>query len=93
MITDNKESINTVYNVAYGERNTLNELVLYLKEYLSEYDPKIKDIAVNYGPNRIGDIPHSLASIERAKKRLTYQPRYSLKEGLKESVAWYWEHL
>ena len=93
MITDNKEAINTVYNVAYGERNTLNELVLYLKEYLSEYDPKIKDIAVNHGPNRIGDIPHSLASIERAKKRLTYQPRYSLKEGLKESVAWYWEHL
>ena len=93
MITDNKKAINTVYNVAYGERNTLNELVLYLKEYLSEYDPKIKDIAVNHGPNRIGDIPHSLASIERAKKRLTYQPRYSLKEGLKESVAWYWEHL
>lgn len=93
MITDNKEAINTVYNVAYGERNTLNELVHYLKEYLSEYDPKIKDIAVNYGSNRIGDIPHSLASIERAKKRLTYQPRYSLKEGLKESVAWYWEYL
>ncbi len=93
MITDNKKAINTIFNVAFGKRNTLNELFHYLKEYLSEYDPKIKDISANYGPNRIGDIPHSLASIERAKKRLNYYPQYSLKEGLKESVAWYWEHI
>ena len=93
MITENKKATNTIYNIAYGERNTLNELVHYLKQYLSEYNPKIKDIAVNYGSNRIGDIPHSLASIEKAKKKLAYHPKYSLKEGLKESIDWYWYNL
>ena len=53
MLTENKEAINTVYNVAFGERNTLNDLITYLKESLSEFDPKIKDIQVAYGPNRI----------------------------------------
>ena len=65
---ENKEAINTVYNVAFGERNTLNDLITYLKESLSEFDSKIKDIQVAYGPNRLGDIPHSLASIDKANR-------------------------
>tara|TARA_B100000787_G_scaffold168728_1_gene158102 strand:- start:1296 stop:2279 length:984 start_codon:yes stop_codon:yes gene_type:complete len=93
IITDKKEAINTVYNIAYGDRNTLNDLITYLKEFLTEYDTKIKNIDVIYGPNRIGDISHSLASVAKAKKLLNYQPQYSLEAGLKEAVKWYWKNL
>jgi UDP-N-acetylglucosamine 4-epimerase len=93
MLTQNPEAINTVYNTAYGDRNTLNNLVDYLKEFLAEYDPKIGNVAVEYGPNRAGDIPHSLASIDKAKTLLGYNPKYSMQEGLKAAVEWYWENL
>ena len=93
MITENKEAINTVYNVAFGERNTLNDLIYYLKESLAKYDSKIKDIEILYGPNRVGDIPHSLASVDKAKKLLNYSPQYSLQGGLEEAVSWYWKNL
>ena len=93
MTTENYEAVNTVYNTAYGDRNTLNDLVEYLKEYLKEYDPKIAEVAIEYGPNRAGDIPHSLASIDKAITVLGYSPQFSLQEGLKEAVGWYWENL
>ncbi|MDR0437866.1 MAG: SDR family oxidoreductase [Bacteroidales bacterium] len=91
--TTNIEAVNTVYNTAYGERTTLNQLVQYLKAYLSEYDSKIADVEVIHGPERLGDIPHSLASVDKAKKLLNYNPKFSMKEGLKEAVNWYWENL
>ena len=93
MTATNPEAINTVYNTAYGDRNTLNNLVEYLKEFLSVYDERIAHVAIEYGPNRAGDIPHSLASIDKAKKMLGYDPKYSLQEGLKEAIDWYWENL
>ena len=93
MIIDNREAINTVYNVAYGERTDLNELVGLLKQYLSEFDKKISNVNVVYGPTRQGDVPHSLASIEKAKKLLGYDPKYDIKKGLKEAVSWYWNNL
>ena len=93
LVTTNKKSINTVYNVAYGDRNTLNDLMGYLKEYLSEFDSKISNIKVIYGPNRAGDIPHSHASIDKAKELLNYNPQFSLQQGLKEAVKWYWKNL
>jgi UDP-N-acetylglucosamine 4-epimerase len=93
MTTENPEAVNTVYNTAYGDRNTLNDLIGYLKTLLTEYDPKIAEVAIEYGPNRAGDIPHSLASIDKAKTILGYDPKFSLQEGLKEAVGWYWENL
>ncbi|PQJ77751.1 SDR family oxidoreductase [Polaribacter porphyrae] len=84
---------NSVYNVAYGSRNTLNDLIEYLKDCLMEFKPDVLDIEIKYGPNRVGDIPHSHASIEKAKSRLKYSPQFSLQEGLKKSVKWYWENL
>lgn len=93
MLTQNPEAINTVYNTAFGDRTTLNEMVSYLKEYLSEYDSEISTIKIIHGPNRAGDIPHSLASIEKAKKLLNYTPKYSFQQGLKEAVKWYWDNL
>lgn len=93
MNTHNKTAINTVYNTAFGERNTLIQLVDYLREFLSAYDPAIKEIQAKFGPYRAGDIPHSLASIDKAKKLLGYDPKYSLKEGLREAVSWYVQNL
>ena len=91
--TQNTNAVNTVYNTAFGERTTLNEMVNYLKEFLSGYDPAIAKVAIEYGPNREGDIPHSLASIDKAKRLLGYTPAFSMGQGLKEAVAWYWENL
>lgn len=93
IISQNQEAVNTVYNTAFGDRNTLNDLVGYLKKYLAEFDPKIAEVEVVYGANRAGDIPHSLASIDKAKNMLGYDPKYSLQEGLKEAVSWYWNNL
>ena len=93
LTTTNPDAVNQIYNTAFGERTTLNQLVSYLKEFLSEFDPTIANINPIYGPNRAGDIPHSLASIEKAKERLGYNPLFSMKEGLKEATKWYWENL
>lgn len=93
LITEEENSINTIYNVAFGERNDLNQLVGYLKEYLSDFNMTIADIETDYGPNRIGDVPHSQASISKIKNKLNYNPQYSLQKGLKEAISWYWENL
>lgn len=88
-----KEAVNEVYNTAVGDRTNLVELTQYLKEYLSEYDSEIKNVEVKHGPNRPGDIPHSLASVEKAKELLGYDPQYKIADGLKEAVKWYWDNL
>lgn len=88
-----KESVNTIYNAAYGDRNTLNDLIFYLKELMSKYNSEIKNVKIVYGPNRLGDIPHSHAEIKKAKEMLNYNPEYSLQKGLKEAIQWYWGNL
>ena len=88
-----KKAINKVYNAAFGDRNTLNDLVKFLKVELSKFDNKIADIEIEYGSERLGDVPHSHASIKRAKELLNYNPEYSLQKGLQKSVKWYWENL
>ena len=93
LVTTNEKAINTVYNVAYGDRNSLNDLMIYLKEYLSEFDAEISSVEVIYGPNRTGDVPHSHASVNKAKELLNYNPQFSLQKGLKEAVSWYWKNL
>lgn len=93
MTTDNSDAVNTVYNTAVGDRTTLNQLVGYLKEFLTEYDSKIAAVEVIHGPNRQGDIPHSLASVDKAKHLLGYKPTHVIKDGLREAVSWYWGNL
>jgi UDP-N-acetylglucosamine 4-epimerase len=89
----NEAALNTVYNVAFGERTNLNELVALLKKHLSKYDPGIADIDPVYGSERPGDVPHSLASIEKARRLLGYEPKFDMESGLKEAVDWYWKNL
>lgn len=91
--TKNEEALNTVYNVAFGDRTTLLELTTLLKEHLSTFDGSIKNIEIKHRENRVGDIPHSLASVEKAKKLLNYNPKYNINDGIKEAVNWYWKHL
>ncbi|MCT6764014.1 SDR family oxidoreductase [Riemerella anatipestifer] len=93
MLTNNPEAVNTVYNTAVGDRTTIKQMAQLLKEYLSKYDEKIGEVEILHGPNRIGDIPHSLASIDKAKEHLGYAPTHVFEEGLKEAVDWYWENL
>ncbi len=93
LTTTNPEAVNQIYNTAYGERTTLNQLVSYLKENLSKMDPEIESIDAVHGPNRVGDIPHSLACIDKAKRLLGYDPKYSMRQGLEECCRWYWDNL
>jgi UDP-N-acetylglucosamine 4-epimerase len=93
LLTENKEAVNEVYNVAFGESSTLNELFYEIRNNLAEYDSGVSNIEPVYGPFRKGDIPHSLASIDKAKRLLGYDPKFSLKSGLKETVKWYWENV
>ncbi|RIY36393.1 LPS biosynthesis protein WbpP [Capnocytophaga canis] len=91
--SENPDAVNQVYNTAVGDRTTIKDMAELLKKYLSEYDPKIAEVEILHGPNRQGDVPHSLASIEKAQKNLGYQPTHKFAEGLKEAVDWYWENL
>ena len=91
--TQNKAAINTVYNTAFGKNTTLNEMVDLIKNNLCKFDPEIKKCNVVYGSFRKGDIPHSLASIYKAKKLLHYNPHYSFEQGLAETIEWYWNNI
>jgi len=91
--TANPEAVNTVYNVAFGENTSLNELITVLRSLLAAYDPQIADIEPIYGPERAGDVKHSLASIDKAHRLLNYHPTHSIRQGLEEAVEWYWNHI
>jgi UDP-N-acetylglucosamine 4-epimerase len=92
-LTEDKKAINQVYNIAYGERTSLNRLFLMLRELAGKYDERILKIDAHYGPGRAGDISHSQASIEKAKMKLGYVPSHNLEMGLKEAVSWFWNNL
>lgn len=92
-LTTNPAARGQVFNTAAGERADLATLIQLLKKLLGHYDPAIAGVEVKYGPQRAGDIPHSLASIEKAKTLLGYQPSHMLGQGLEEAVQWYWDNL
>lgn len=92
VVTD-ASALNQVYNVAQGERTTLNQLFAYIVDTAKKYDREVMNIRPVYGPQRAGDIPHSLASIEKARKLLGYIPTHNVIQGLKEAVSWYWNNL
>lgn len=91
--TTNPEAYNQVFNVAFGESNSLNTLYEIIRDLLSEFKPEVKSAKPHHGPNRKGDIEHSLASIDKAKKLLGYNPQFDLRMGLENAIKWYWENL
>jgi UDP-N-acetylglucosamine 4-epimerase len=83
MFTDNAKAVNQVYNIACGQQTSLLELFNALKQQAkSSLDPV-------FGPERIGDVKHSLADISKAKNLLGYSPSVSVQEGLKTTFDWY----
>lgn len=84
--TQNKKALNTVFNIAFGSSTSVNELLSALKNILSLQHPEIANLPIKYVPVRKGEVKHSLASIEKAKKLLGYNPTHSLEDGLKELI-------
>ncbi|RXG16081.1 UDP-N-acetylglucosamine 4-epimerase [Leeuwenhoekiella aestuarii] len=93
LTTSNKRALNEIYNIAFGERTTLVELVNLLKERLLNYDSSLAKIKPEFGPERPGDVPHSLASIQKAINLLGYKPQCDISEGLTKAIDWYYENL
>ncbi|CAM3388200.1 SDR family oxidoreductase [Aequorivita lipolytica] len=91
--TENEAALNQVYNTAVGDRTTLVQLTELLKKHLSTFDPAIAEVEIKHGPNRKGDIPHSLASVEKAERLLCYTPSHNIDKGIEEAVEWYWGNL
>ena len=89
LLTQNKSAINEIYNVACGEATSLNSLFTMLRDELAMLAPSVKAIEPIFEKIRVGDIPHSLASIEKAQRLLAYQPTTNVEEGIKQTVAWY----
>ena len=90
---DRAETLDQVCNIACGEATTIRELFLALRGALAEFDPAVASVEAEYGPERAGDVPHSLASIEKAERLLGYRPECRAAAGLRRAAKWYWEHL
>lgn len=93
LLAQNGKSLNTVYNVAYGEETALTQLFEFLREDLSAFDPEIRNVHAVHGPERRGDIPHSLADISKARRLLGYAPEVDVREGLRRTARWYFDNL
>lgn len=92
-LTTINNAINQIYNIAHGERTSLNQLFNYIQKSACRFDREVLNIKPLYGPERAGDIPHSQASIEKAKKLLGYAPAFNVAEGLEKAVEWFWKNL
>lgn len=88
-LIDNSEAINQVYNIAYGENINLNDLVKAITVSLNQLNIDNITSKTHHGPNRKGDVKHSLADISKAKNIINYNPEYSFVEGIKKTVNWY----
>ena len=93
MTVSDPQAVNNVYNVACGERMSLNELFAELRNNLAVFDSAIADVQAIHGPERTGDIPHSQACIDKARKLLGYEPEYDARRGLREAAEWYFNNL
>jgi UDP-N-acetylglucosamine 4-epimerase len=92
-LTTINNAINQIYNIAHGERTSLNQLFNYIQKSAGRFDRELLNIKPLYGPERAGDIPHSQASINKAKKFLGYAPAFNVAEGLEKAVEWFWKNL
>ncbi|HKI70608.1 MAG TPA: NAD-dependent epimerase/dehydratase family protein, partial [Verrucomicrobiae bacterium] len=87
--TNNPEAVNQIYNIAVGERTTLNELFQFLKDGLRERDSSLPEQKPTYREFRSGDVRHSLADISKAKRLLSYAPTRRVQDGISAALDWY----
>jgi UDP-N-acetylglucosamine 4-epimerase len=92
-IASDPDAVNQVFNVAHGERTTLNELFYLIREIAGQFDKQILKIEPLYGSERAGDIPHSLASVEKAGRLLNYSPTCNVRQGMEKAVEWFRKNL
>ncbi|WP_017730050.1 SDR family oxidoreductase [Nafulsella turpanensis] len=90
--TNNPAAINEVFNIACGESTTLVQLIDYILQFLQAHLPD-KEISITFGPERPGDIKHSLADISKARTILGYEPAYNVEKGLGKALSWYMAHI
>ena len=93
LLSKDEKALNQVYNVACGESTSLNQLFDALKSALAQIKPEIAGISPVHGPERVGDIPHSLASIDKISSLLGYKPVMMFEEGIKATAKWYADNL
>ena len=86
---ENEAATNQVYNVAFGERTSLNELYYLIKERIVAAYPAAEHAKPEYRDFRAGDVRHSLADISKAKAQLGYEPQFSVRKGLDKAAEWY----
>lgn len=91
--TKNPDSVSQVYNVAVGDRTTLNQLFEEIRTLLIMHYPQLSNFKPIYREFRAGDVRHSLADISKAKNLLEYLPSHRIVNGLKESMDWYVNNL
>jgi UDP-N-acetylglucosamine/UDP-N-acetylgalactosamine 4-epimerase len=87
-----EDAVGEVYNVAVGDRTTLNQLYRGIRDRLARFRPDLADVEPDYGPFRKGDVRHSQADVNKARTRLGYQPTHTVEQGLEEAIAWYAEN-
>ncbi|TVQ98187.1 MAG: SDR family oxidoreductase [Desulfovibrionales bacterium] len=87
------QAANQVYNVAFGQRTTLNELFGYIRDLVAPRNPAVSAVLPEYRDFRAGDVRHSLADIAKARTLLGYAPEYSVHDGLKLAASWYMEKM
>ncbi|MBE0676901.1 MAG: SDR family oxidoreductase [Bacteroidales bacterium] len=92
-LVNREDAINQVYNIACGESTSINRMFEIIRDSLTVYDKNIGDVEPLFGPERKGDIRHSLASIEKAGKKLGYTPVIGIEEGLPDTVRWFRDNL
>ncbi|HID45163.1 MAG TPA: Vi polysaccharide biosynthesis UDP-N-acetylglucosaminuronic acid C-4 epimerase TviC [Chromatiaceae bacterium] len=92
-VAENEEAVDQVYNVAFGQRTSLNELFGLIRSRVQASYPQAADLEPEYRDFRAGDVLHSLADIGKAKTLLSYNPEYSIESGLDEAAEWYLTHL
>jgi UDP-N-acetylglucosamine/UDP-N-acetylgalactosamine 4-epimerase len=87
MYSENTKAVNQVYNIACGQQTSLNQLFIHLKSFAGS---KLDAI---HGPDRKGDVKHSLADISKANALLNYKPAISVEDGLAKTFDWYKDHI
>ncbi|MFP3982637.1 MAG: NAD-dependent epimerase/dehydratase family protein [Desulfurivibrionaceae bacterium] len=92
-MVEGQEALNEVYNVAFGQQTTLNELYYLIRQRVAEFKPEVSAKEPEYRDFRPGDVRHSLADISKARDLLGYEPRYSVRDGLDQAAQWYRENL
>ena len=82
-----------IYNIAFGERISLNKLFESLRTEVSRFHPEVAELQPVYAPFRDGDVRHSLADISKARKLLGYEPELDVMQGLSQAALWYYKNL